>query len=119
MSRPIPLTALGVLQFAGFAVACVVLLGDGTLDGALTAGDVVRAVAVALVGALVVGSTWSGGRLGFWFELALAGATAAWGALTTVADDPPGYPVLAAGVLWLAVVVLPSSRTWFWRPDLG
>jgi len=115
MSRPFPLTALGALQFAGFAIACVVLLGDGTLDGALTAADVARAVLVALVGATVVGATWSGGRLGWWVDIALGAGLAAWGAATTAADDPPGYPVLAAGVLWLAVVLLPSSRAWFLR----
>lgn len=116
MSRPLPLTVLGSLQFAGFAIAVVVLLGDGTLDGALSGADVARAVGLALLGAVVVGSTWSGARLAWWFELALAAGAVAWGAVTTASDDPPGYPVLAAGAIWLALLTMPSSRSWFLRP---
>lgn len=117
MSRPLTLTILGALQFAGFAIAVVVLLGDGTLDGALSGADVARAVGLALLGAVVVGSTWSGARLAWWFELALATGAVAWGALTTLSDDPPGYPVLAAGAICLALLLLPSSRNWFLRPS--
>ena len=115
--RPLPLTVLGALQFAAFAVGCVVLLGDGTLDGELSAGDIAAAVGVALVGALVVGSTWSGGRVGWWFELALAVATTAWGAIIAASEEAIGYALVGAGVVWFAVAALPQSRTWFLRPQ--
>jgi len=114
--RPIALSLLGALQFAGFGIACVLLLSDGTLDGELSAGDIALAVGAALVGALVVGSTWSGGRLGWWFELALALGAIGWGAATAASDDPPGYPMAAAGVLSLGIIVLPHCRAWFLRP---
>ncbi len=115
--RPLPLTVLGALQFAAFAVGCVVLLGDGTLDGELSAADIAAAVGVALLGALVVGSTWSGGRVGWWLELGLALVTVAWGAGTAAAGDAPGYPLVIAGVVWFALAALPQSRTWFLRPQ--
>jgi hypothetical protein len=114
--RPFPLTVLGALQFVAFAVGCVVLLGDGTLDGELSVADVAAAVAVALLGALVVGSTWSGGRVGWWLELALAVITIAWGAVSGASGDGPGYPLVAAGVVWFGLAVLPQSRAWFLRP---
>jgi hypothetical protein len=107
--RPLALTALGALQFLGFGVACMVLLGDGTLDGELSAADVAAAVGVALLGALVVGSTFSGGRYAWWFELALAAVVIAWGALVFP-------PAAAFGAVWLAITALPQSRTWFLRP---
>lgn len=114
--RPLALSALGALQFAAFGIACVVLLGEGTEDGALSGGDIGRAVGVALLGAVVVGSTWSGGRVAWWFELLLALATIGWGAATGAADDLPGWPLAALGVVWLGVVALPQSRTWYLRP---
>ena len=116
-SRPLALTVLGVLQFAAFGVACIVLLGNGTLDGELSTVDIVGAVLVALVGALVVGSTWSGGQLGWWFELAAAAAAVAWGMISGVADDAPGYPLAAAGVVWFGLAAVPQSRAWFLRPQ--
>ena len=115
MHRPLILTTLGALQFAAFGAGCVVLLGERTLDGELTAGDVAVAVGVALVGAFVVGSTWSGGRPGWWFQLVLGVGALAWGVVSTVADEAPGVAVFAAGVLWLAGLLLPQSRAWFLR----
>ena len=114
--RPIVLTVLGALQFAAFAIVCVVLLGEGTEDGALSGGDIARAVAVALAGAVVVGSTWSGGRVAWWFELVLAAGAIGWGVVTGMADDLPGWPLAALGVLWLGIEALPQSRAWHLRP---
>jgi hypothetical protein len=114
-SRPLALTVLGVLQFAAFGVACIVLLGNGTLDGELSASDIVSAVLVALAGALVVGSTWSGGQVGWWFELVAAAAAVAWGMVSGVTDNAPGYPLAAAGVVWFGLAAVPQSRTWFLR----
>ena len=114
--RPLPLTVLGALQFAAFAVGCVVLLGDGTLDGELSAGDIALAVAVALVGAVVVGSTWSGAKTGWWLQLALALATVAWGAIQSASGSSFGYVVLVGGVVWFVLAALPQSRAWFLRP---
>ncbi len=114
--RPVALTVLGAIQFVGFAVGCMVLLGDGTLDGELSAADVAVAVGVALAGALVVGSTFSGGRLAWWFELVLGLAVVGWGVVAALDGDGLGLPAVALGVLWLAVAVLPGSRAWFLRP---
>jgi hypothetical protein len=114
--RPIALTVLGALQFLAFGVVCVVLLGDATLDGELSAGDIAVAVAVAVLGAVVVGSTWGGGRVAMWFELAVAVGAIAWGSVTGAAGDAPGYPLAAAGVLCGGIVVLPQCRDWFLRP---
>lgn len=114
--RPLALTVLGTLQFAAFGIACVVLLGDGTLDGELSSTDVGLAIGVALAGAVVVGSTWSGGRIALWVEVALAIGAVAWGAATTASDDAPGPALVALGVLWLAIIALPRSRAWFLRP---
>lgn len=117
VQRPVALTALGALQFAAFAAGCVFVLGEGTVDGALTAADVVLAVGVALGGAVVVGSTWSGGRVAWWFELLLGIAVLAWGGLVGVADeDTIGYGLIGVGLIWVAIVALPQSRAWFLRP---
>lgn len=112
--RPIALTVLGGVQFAGFGVACILLLGNGTLDGELSAGDITLAVGVALLGALIVGSTWSGGRVAWWFELAVGVVAVAWGLAT--GDGAPGLPLATGGLLSLAVAALPQSRAWFLRP---
>lgn len=110
--RPLALTVLGALQFVAFAAACVIALGEGTEDGALSGGDIARAVGVAFAGALVVGCTWSGGRVAWWFELVL-------GAALVAAAVATGIPALAAGgILWLGIVLLPPSREWFLRPQL-
>jgi hypothetical protein len=114
--RPLALSVLGALQFAAFGVACVVLLGEGTEDGALSGGDIARAVAVALLGAVVVGSTWSGGRVAWWFELVLAVAAIGWGVVTGLDDHLPSWPLAVGGVLWLGIAVLPQSRAWYLRP---
>lgn len=115
--RPAALTALGALQFAAFAAACIFVLGEGTVDGALTAADIAVAVAVALGGAIVVGGTWSGGRVAWWLEVVLGLAVLAWGFNVAVADeDTIGYALITAAVLWLAIMALPQSRSWFLRP---
>jgi hypothetical protein len=116
-SRPVLLTALGALQFLGFAVACMVLLGDGTLDGELSVADVAGAVAVAIAGALVVGSTFSGGKVAWWFELLLGLAAVVVGIIGFAGDDAYGLPLAALGVVWLVVAAMPQSRAWFLRPS--
>lgn len=114
--RPLALSVLGGLQFAAFGAACVILLGESTLDGALTAGDVAVAVGIALVGAVVVGSTWNGGRVALWLQIVLAIAAAAYGVVGALDDQVWGWPLAAGGGLWLAIVALPQSRAWFTRP---
>lgn len=116
--RPAALTVVGALQFAAFGAACIVLLGDATLDGELSAADVARAVGVALLGALVVGSTWYGGRVGWWMQIALALVVLALGVATSGDDTAavPGLALAVGAVLWLALLALPQSRQWFLRP---
>ena len=118
MHRPLALTVLGALQVLAFGVACVVLLGDATLDGELTAGDVTVAVLVAILGSIVVGCSWNGGPVAWWFELGAAVVATAWGAITAAGDDAPGYPLAVAGVIWFLLVASPPSRAWFLRPQL-
>lgn len=115
MRRPIPAVALATLQFLVAGALCVVRLGDGTLDGELSAGDVAAAVAIAVLGAIVVGATWSGHRLGWYFELLLALATAVWGVVSLELDTGVGVPLLVGGVLWLTRLLPPSSRTFYLR----
>jgi len=107
---------LGVLQFLVAAAAVIFVLGEGSNDGELSAGDIGVAVAVACVGGAIFSATWGGGRIGWWTQLVLAVAACAWGAITMVADGGPGLPVLVIGVLWLALALLPPSRAWFLRP---
>jgi hypothetical protein len=118
MHRPVALTVLGAIQFAACGAICVVIIGESTLDGELSVSDIVLAVAVALLGALVVGSTWNGGRIGWVFEIVLAVCTILAGLLLANDEDQAfyGYTVGAVGVLWLAIVVLPQARAWFSRP---
>ena len=117
MHRPLSLSVLGALQFLGFGFACIVLLGDGTLDGALTAGDIVPTVLVAILGSIVVGCSWNGGPVAWWFELGAAVVATAWGAISAAGDDAPGYPLAIAGVIWFLLVATPPSRAWFLRPQ--
>lgn len=106
-----------MLQFLVAGVVVIVLLGDGTLDGELGGGDIGKAIAAAALGAAVFSATWSGGRYGWWGELGLAALAVVGGAVGLVADVGPGLPLLAVGVLWLALALLPASRAWFLQPD--
>ena len=114
-TRPLTVTALGVLQFLAGAAAVIVVLGVGSEDGELSAGDVGLAVAAACVGGAVFSATWSGGRIGWWSQLVLALAGTVWGLATLLTDRAPGLPVVVVGVLWLALALLPASRSWFLR----
>jgi hypothetical protein len=114
-TRPPTVTALGVLQFAVAALAVIVVLGVRSEDGELAAGDIGLAVAAACVGGAVFSATWSGGRVGWWCQLALAALGTVAGLATLLLDRAPGAPALVVGVLWLALALLPSSRTWFLR----
>ena len=116
MRRPIPVVALATLQFLTAGALCVVRLGDGTLDGELSVGDVLSAIAIAVGGAAVVGATWSGHRVGWYAQLLLALSAVVWGAVTLAVDTFPGWPVLAGGIVWLALLILPSSRRFYLRP---
>lgn len=116
-TRPLPVTVLGVLQFLVAAAAVIFILGEGSNDGELAAGDIGLGIAAACVGGAVFSATWAGGRVGWWAQLVLAVAAAAWGAVTVVADRGPGVPAFVIGVLWLALALLPASRDWFLRPS--
>lgn len=117
-TRPPTVTTLGVLQFVVAAVAVIVVLGIRSEDGELSAGDVGLAVGAACVGGAIFSATWSGGRIGWWSQLVLAVLGSVWGLVTLLTDQVPGAPGLAVGVLWLALALLPSSRSWFLR-DVG
>ena len=114
-ARPLTVTILGVLQFLVAAAAVIYLLGEGSADGELAVGDVAIGIAAACAGGAVFSATWGGGRIGWWVQLVLAAGAAAWGAVTTALDHLPGPPAFVVGVLWLALALLPSSRTWFLR----
>lgn len=108
---------LAFIQFLAAGAGVVVLLGNGTVDGELTGGDIVKAVGVALVGAAVIGSTTAGGRIGWWVQLVLAPVALAYGLITMLQDESPGLPALVVGVLWLLLLILPPTRRWFLRPQ--
>ena len=112
-SRPLTVTTLGVLQFLVAAVAVIVVLGVRSEDGELGASDVGLAVAAASVGGAIFSATWAGGRIGWWCQLVLAALGTIWGLVTLLGDAAPGAPAFAVGVLWLALALLPASRTWF------
>ena len=114
-TRPLTVTILGVLQFLVAAVAVIVVLGIRSEDGELSAGDVGLAVAAASVGGAVFSATWAGGRIGWWCQLVLAVLGSAWGLASALTDRAPGVPAFVVGVLWLALALLPASRTWFLR----
>lgn len=110
------MATLGVLQFLVAAAVVIYVLGEGSNDGELSAADIVVAVAVACVGGAIFSATWGGGRIGWWTQLVLAVAAAAWGAITQATDGGPGLPAFVVGVLWLALALVPPSRSWFLRP---
>jgi hypothetical protein len=114
-TRPLTVTTLGVLQFLVAAVGVIVVLGIRSEDGELSAGDIALAVAAACVGGAVFSATWAGGRIGWWCQLVLAVLVTATGAVTMLTDRAPGLPVFVVGVLWLALALLPASRSWFLR----
>ena len=116
MRRPITAVVLATLQFLAAGALCVVRLGDGTLDGELSVGDVAVAVVIALVGAGIVGATWSGHRAGWYGELLLGLACLGWGAVAFLVDAKYAVPALVAGAIWLALLVLPPSRAFYLRP---
>lgn len=108
-------TLLATVQFLAAGAVVVVLLGNGTVDGELTGGDIAEAVAAALVGAAVIGSTTAGGRIGWWVQLVLAPVALAFGGITMLQDEPPGLPVLVLGAVWLLLLLVPPTRAWFLR----
>lgn len=116
MRRPITAVVLATLQFLAAGALCVVRLGDGTLDGELTAGDVAVAVVIALIGAAIVGATWSGHRAGWYGELLLGLVCLGWGAIAFLLDAEYAVPTLVAGAVWLVLLVLPPSRSFYLRP---
>jgi hypothetical protein len=116
----LPITAglLAFVQFVAAGAGVVVQLGNGTVDGELAGGDIAKAVGIALVGAAVIGSTTSGGRIGWWVQLVLAPVCLAFGLITMLGDNPPGLPALIVGALWLLLLVLPPTRNWFLRQSV-
>ena len=106
---------LAAVQFIAAGAAVVVILGNGTVDGELTTSDILRAVAAALVGAGVIGSTTAGGRIGWWVQLVLAPVALAFGTITMLRDESPGLPVLVLGAVWLLLLLVPPTRNWFLR----
>jgi len=116
MRRPITVVALATLQFLTAGALCVVRLGDGTLDGELSVGDIAGAIAIAIAGAAVVGATWSGHRAGWYAELLVALTGIVWGVVTLALDTFPGWPAFTAGIVWLVLLLLPSSRRFYLRP---
>jgi hypothetical protein len=115
-TRPLTVSTLGVLQFLVAAAAVIVVLGIGSEDGELSVADVALAVGAACVGGAVFSATWAGGRIGWWCQLVLAALGSLWGLVTLLTDRAPGAPAFVVGVLWLALALLPASRTWFLRP---
>ncbi|MBA2281389.1 MAG: hypothetical protein M3527_03025 [Actinomycetota bacterium] len=111
MSRPLLVTALAVLQFVAAGAGAIVLLGNGTLDSELSPLDVAAAVGVAILGALVVGTSWNGGRAGWLLQLVLAAAALVWGVLLVLDDKTP--VVVGAAVVWLTLLNVPRHRRWF------
>lgn len=116
MRRPPTVVVLATLQFLAAGALCIVRLGDGTLDGDLSAGDVAVAIAIAVVGAAVVGATWSGHRAGWYGELLLTLASLVWGIIALVLDAEYTELALVGGAVWLLLLVLPPSRAFYLRP---
>lgn len=111
---PFAAGALATLQFLVTCLGCVVLLGNGAIDGQLGAGDVLLAIGAAIVGAAVAGTTWSGVRGAFPIQLLAAVALGA-AAAVLVADDTLRNAGVAAAVVWLVALNIPSTRRWFVR----
>lgn len=114
---PVTAATLAVLQFLAAALGVIVLLGNGTLDSELSAGDVGLAIGAAVAGAALVGTTWAGLRFGFYLQLLLAPAAITWGATTMTQEENPGLPLVVAGAVWLLLLLAPPSRNWFLRPQ--
>lgn len=112
---PFAAGALAAVQFVVTCLACVVLLGNGAVDGQLGTDDVVVAIGAALVGAGVAGSTWAGIRIAFPIQLLLAVG------LGIAAVLLVGGTVRTAGVIaavgWLGALIIPGTRRWFMRRD--
>ncbi|MGH9138616.1 MAG: hypothetical protein ACRD0G_16480 [Acidimicrobiales bacterium] len=112
---PLPIAVLAGAQFAAIGAAVVVVLGEKAVDSELSIADVVPAVIVALVGAALVGATWSGFRPAWFAEQPLAVAAAAWCAFGAVRGSSLWWVLAAGSVVWLAVLWLPAARRWFNR----
>lgn len=115
--RPFLVTVLAGLQFLAVGACCIVLLGNATLDSELSPLEVGAAVGVALAGAIVVGSSLNGGRVGWALQVALALAAIGLGVVLVVDGQLP--VVLAAGVVWLVLLVVPTHRRWFETSTAG
>lgn len=99
------------MQFLVTCLGCVVLLGNGAVDGQLGADDVLLAIGAAVGGAALAGTTWSGVRAAFPFQLLAAVALGVAAAL--LADDIVRTAGVVAGVVWLVALNIPSTRRWF------
>lgn len=108
---PFAAGALATVQFLVTCLGCVVLLGNGAIDGQLGANDVLLAIGAAVGGAAVAGTTWSGVRAAFPLQLLAAVALAV--AAVLLAGDTVRTAGVAAGVVWLVVLNIPSTRRWF------
>lgn len=114
---PVPVAILSGVQFAAAAAVVVVFLGNETTDGDLTVGEIIPAVLIALAGAALVGATWSGVRP-FWFiEQPMAIAAGAWAAINALDGSSLWWGVVAASVLWIVTLWIPTSRRWFSSPN--
>ena len=114
---PAPVAVLSGLQFVAAAAAVVVFLGNQTVDGDLTIGEIIPAVLIALAGASLVGATWSGVRP-FWFiEQPMAIAAGAWAVMNALDGSTLWWGLVAICALWLVVLWLPASRHWFNSPQ--
>ncbi len=110
---PFAAAALATVQFLVTCLGCVVLLANGAIDGQLAADDVLLAIGAAIGGAALAGTTWSGVRAAFPFQLLAAVALGVAAALLT--KDTVRIAGVAAAVVWLAALNIPSTRRWFMR----
>lgn len=108
---PFAAAALATVQFLVTCLGCVVLLANGAVDGQLGADDVLLAIGAAVGGAALAGTTWSGVRAAFPFQLLAAVALGVAAALLT--EDTVRIAGVAAAVVWLAALNIPSTRRWF------
>lgn len=108
---PIAAGTLAAVQFLVTCLGCVVLLGNGSIDGQLGADDVLLAIGAAVLGTAVAGTTWSGVRAAF--PVQLLGAVALGAAAVVLTDGTVRVAGVAAAVVWLVALNIPSTRRWF------